>query len=551
MMNRYRRTTLITVILLYVLPVLCTAVLAADLGGFLPRLLYVLTAASIWGLVLSTMSKRKGLIVMGLTLPFVFLDLVHVLVWRHTATRIWFYSLFHADVRELWTVAVHYWWALAVVVLILMGYVYCIRHCDKYPLLPYRAQRYPIIIVSTVWLVLSVGLWRFSYDIPALAPFRAVEAVTPIGDIVHLSHMWRDSHIMPNGNASSDLVRTAGCSARDDEMVVLVLGSSARADHWQLYGYMRETTPHLSARRDDLICFDSCMAVAGSDALSLPLLMHGVAAQNRQRLYHSPALNFRFASSGYSTAWISNHYYANTYMSTLSNSCDYTYISPDAHSRGCYDYALLSPLHKWSGSESHKQFVVLHTLGSAFNYSERYPRDMINWAPDMISISPHRLGPTGGYAIKTLKDVAINAYDNSVLYTDYVLDALIRQLAATHRPVVMMYVADNGERLWSDNLFTFYRSDAVSQLCEYNIPLVVWASDEYRARYPQRLARLAGNTHKLFSSAHVYNTLLELGGVCTDAEAPASLLTDSLPADSEALYLDLNFRPQVINRTTD
>ena len=81
-----------------------------------------------------------------------------------------------------------------------------------------------------------------------------------------------------------------------------------------------------------------------------------------------------------------------------------------------------------------KQFIVLHTYGSHFNYRERYPSENAFFLPDF---------PVD--AEVKYKDNLVNAYDNSIRYTDDFLARLIGMLQEQNTDAAMLYSSDHGE----------------------------------------------------------------------------------------------------------
>ena len=83
--------------------------------------------------------------------------------------------------------------------------------------------------------------------------------------------------------------------------------------------------------------------------------------------------------------------------------------------------------------------IVLHTYGSHYDYRKRYPQEFAQYKPDLIS------------AINTSnRSTMVNAYDNSVYYTDYVLDQLIQLLEQSNACTALLYCSDHGEDMMDD-----------------------------------------------------------------------------------------------------
>ena len=145
-----------------------------------------------------------------------------------------------------------------------------------------------------------------------------------------------------------------------------------------------------------------------------------------------------------------------------------------------------------------RQFIVLHTYGSHFNYKERYPAEQAFFLPDM---------PVD--AEVKYKDNLINAYDNSIRYTDNFLVRLILHAS----PVPSYY--------------------------QIHVPFFIWMSDNYRQRYPSLLEAAQANRQKnVSSSASFFQTMLEIGGVETPYRNDSLSVTSALFIERPRVYLN-------------
>jgi hypothetical protein len=114
----------------------------------------------------------------------------------------------------------------------------------------------------------------------------------------------------------------------------------------------------------------------------------------------------------------------------------------------------------------------------------------------------------------------VNAYDNSILYTDHVLAEILELLSARPGLSALLYASDHGENLRDDG------RDLVGHFLnnEYDlpIPMVLWGSPAYAARWPEKLAAARGNAGRRLSSRVVFGTLAELAGIQLAGGRPAS-----------------------------
>ena len=114
------------------------------------------------------------------------------------------------------------------------------------------------------------------------------------------------------------------------------------------------------------------------------------------------------------------------------------------------------------------------------------------------------------------KNNLVNAYDNSIRYTDDFLARLIEMLQEQNVDAAMLYTSDHGEDIFDDNRRLFLHASPVPSYYQIHVPFLVWMSDGYRRHYPVLLRNAEANKQKnISSSASFFQTMLELGGVET------------------------------------
>ena len=142
-------------------------------------------------------------------------------------------------------------------------------------------------------------------------------------------------------------------------------------------------------------------------------------------------------------------------------------------------------------------FFVVHSMGSHFNQISRYPR-VFNLFPDDDSTL-------------SAQQRLINAYDNTIAYTDHVLSDLIDVLRQRPGIKALLYVSDHGENLNDDErgLFGHYQNN------EYDlpIPLLFWYSEEYAGHFPDKVAAARNNALRPLNTRVVFHSLADMAGI--------------------------------------
>ena len=302
------------------------------------------------------------------------------------------------------------------------------------------------------------------------------------------------------------------------EVYVMVIGETARAMNFSLYGYHRPTNPSLTTI-DHLVAFDNVTTQSNTTHKSVPMLLSPASATDFERLFCEKGILEAFREAEFHTVFLSNQRPNHSFIDFLGQQADQWLflktgdannqgrqlseaISPDSN---FYDAALLPLIDQVLAQKRKKEFIVLHTYGSHFNYKERYPRNMAYFKPD-----------TRCEAKKENRPHLINAYDNTIRYTDYVLSGVIARLKKHGGMSAMLYTSDHGENIFDDNHNLFLHASPRASNYELHVPFLVWTSQSYRQQLPHVVQALSANRHKQAqSSRSAFHTMLTLGGIST------------------------------------
>ncbi|MCM1066962.1 MAG: lipid A phosphoethanolamine transferase [Muribaculaceae bacterium] len=317
-------------------------------------------------------------------------------------------------------------------------------------------------------------------------------------------------------------------AAEEPEVYVLVIGETSRADNWQLNGYCRPTTPRL-CRREGLVSFSKALSESNTTHKSVPLMLsHLDCNEFGDSIYRSRGVIDAFAEAGYHTCWLSNQDRNGQLIDFFGSRADDVHF---IHDDGAphHDLELCAYLGRQLCSHSsEKQFVVLHTYGSHFNYSERYPAEYETFGHNpSTEASPDN------------RDNLIDAYDNTIVYADAVLDSIIATIESTGRPAAMLYLADHGEDIYDDSRKRFLHASPTPTYWQIHVPMLLWTSPAYRAAHPGVHETARANAAKdVSSSRSAFHTLLTLAGISSPYLRPEASLCSVSYREPERLYLN-------------
>ena len=248
-------------------------------------------------------------------------------------------------------------------------------------------------------------------------------------------------------------------------VVVLVIGESARKANFQLYGYQRDTNPLLSKQKDLKVYEATSCATyttAGSKAILEP--------KNTDKLYELlPNYAFRM---GVDVAWRTSNWgeppiHIDEYVADTDLADQY----PDVDKN--YDGILFAGLReRIESSPKSKVLIILHTSTShGPKYADKYPKEFEVFKPVARNVEE------GEKNIATL----VNAYDNTIRYTDYLLDNLINTLRdMTEWKSAMIFISDHGESLGENKIFMHGLPMKLAPKVQYEIPFLIWTSKDFR-----------------------------------------------------------------------
>ena len=373
-------------------------------------------------------------------------------------------------------------------------------------------------------------------------------------------------------NAASENYKEASRNFRFDarsghdveapEVYVMVVGETARAHNFSLYGYPRNTNPLLS-KTQGIMAFPDATTQSNTTHKSVPMLLSAASAEDFPRLFHEKGILAAFREAGFHTVFISNQLPNHSFIDFLGEQADEHYFlkTESSSKENHYDEDLLKKLDRIlpkadASSSAHyryrKLFVVLHTYGSHFNYQERYPRSFAYFKPDSRS-----------EAKPENRQDLLNAYDNTIRYTDYILHGIVERLqkweklqakalaktqaktqakthGATCQPTsAMLYTSDHGENIFDDDRRLFLHAAPKASDYELHVPFIIWTSEGFGNEYPNTWKALEENrTKQVQTSLSAFHTMLGIGGIRTPYRLDEYSVASGKYHPARLLYLD-------------
>jgi len=306
------------------------------------------------------------------------------------------------------------------------------------------------------------------------------------------------------------------------EIYVLVIGETSRAHNWGLYGYNRNTSPRLE-KRQGLLPFTDASTAGAMTELSVPLIITRATPEDFDRHFREKGVGAAFDESGFKTYWISNqddYFHILMHKKEMDSVVDLGGARSSTHS--VYDISVVNEFENiLKHDKNQKSFYILHTMGSHFNYSMRYPQNFEVFKPAGQNQAINPMNPAN-------KGILVNSYDNSILYTDMILDSLISLLDKEKAVSYLLYLSDHGEDLYDDSRMKFLHPPTKPTAFVAHIPFFIWTSTLYDSIYPRKYQTLKSHLNSPISSHNVFETLLDMA----DISFPGQNLSESIASDS-------------------
>lgn len=274
--------------------------------------------------------------------------------------------------------------------------------------------------------------------------------------------------------------------------VILVIGESASAYYMSAYSDVKNNnTPWLKSMRnnDNFILFNHAYTSVCQTVPSLERALTEKNQYNKKDFNQSLTVIDIAKKAGYETYWFSNQGYisdADTPITLVAKTADHAvWLSESEMAKNGYQYDgdLLKCLHNVDPNKNN--FIVLHFMGSHEDCINRYPYDFA------------RFSEKGKF------DMPLN-YDDSLAYTDSVLQQVQQYAAEKLNLQAMLYFSDYGGDPYRK------RHPDQAGFKALQIPMFVYVSDEYKALYANEVGEFKAKRNTYFTNDLIYETVCSL-----------------------------------------
>ncbi|MDD3108668.1 MAG: phosphoethanolamine transferase, partial [Alistipes sp.] len=259
--------------------------------------------------------------------------------------------------------------------------------------------------------------------------------------------------------------------------------------------------------------------------------LSAVSSENYNDIFQEKSIITAFKEAGFETLYISIQVPNRSLIDYFSEEADRRIdISPrenQLYTDNRPDGEMLPYLRQVIDSSDRNLFIVLHTYGSHFDYTKRYPREFAQFLPDQASSVNHEE-----------RDRVQNAYDNSIFYTDYLLDEMIAVLEQTQSCSALFYCADHGEDLMDDDRNRFLHASPTPTYYQLHVASIAWFSESYRQQFPAKYEASQRARQRPYSTGWVFHTLADMASLRSPyIDTTRALTNDGFTPTLQRMYI--------------
>lgn len=379
----------------------------------------------------------------------------------------------------------------------------------RFTLLRRRWQNRLLPVLFLAGILAGASLWNGyhsfvvndSLDIPALQVQRAVgRAVADIrayeemaGEMEHSVKIVENDSTIPH--------------------VVFVLGESTYRGRMHLYGYDLENTPNLDAlsERGELAVFRDAISPKSATVAVLKELFTFHDLESELEWHQCNNLMDVLAEAGYQTFWLSNQESSGIWGNVAqlyANRCAkkaYTALRESREDHGRLDEELFPLIDKALAEAGEKNFYVIHLMGGHSLYYMRYPYLFTKFTAEDIQ------GAQSGLSGE--KRLELAQYANALYYNDYVVSGIFDKFRGEN--AIVIYLPDHGETIYDNGSNFAGHVEENPNAYTLEVPLIFWASDSFRASYPEKWASVKSAVMRPYMTDDMIHTILDLMDIRT------------------------------------
>jgi len=325
--------------------------------------------------------------------------------------------------------------------------------------------------------------------------------VNYIGAIIsYIKHHRKKPDFM---TIADDAVFTKYWDNDKPNLIIFVVGETARAANFGLDGYERDTTEPLNSYRSNIVNYTNAWSCGTSTAVSVPCMFSkdGRSDYDNGSLEYTENVLDILRKNGYKVTWLDN----NSDCKSTCERVEQIIFCDDRHDE-CDDFVMFPALEERLLTNRQNTAIFLHQIGShGPKYYLRYTPEFAHFQPECRTEKLQNCTP----------EELVNTYDNSILFTTHFVSQLIEmaQKYSDEYNTVVFYISDHGESLGELGFYLHSAPYVIAPNEQKHIPFLLWASDETFTALKLDKDCLQNSASAYVSQDNVFHSLLGLSGI--------------------------------------
>ena len=521
--NKKQYFLLLLLVIVMLIPSTLLVFIGEDsaVGTILKKGVYILISFALIALPLFFLKPKYFGYLVLLLFPFIVFESNHILLLKSPSSEEAIAAIILTNLNEISELIVGNIWGLVIVIALFTAIIMAVFNINKSFVLPRKLKT----IIFSTFILTFIALAVRNLKLATKSSTKTSEIISsfqysfqvqlsknfPSGIFIKMKHVYEGLEVksayLKNTNKFKFYSEKKD-SLQQKEIYVLVLGETARKHNFGIYGYSKNTSPNLDSI-SNLISYNDVRSNSNVTSLSIPFILSRADPNNTALKMKEPPILNAFKESGFKTYWISNQQIGTGSIFGLYAQLADSYInvSKSLDAAG-FDENILPDFDRILKDDAQKKFIILHTVGSHYRYNYRYPEAFEKFKPNLkkgLSIE--------SFSSYNNKEEIINSYDNSILYTDFILAKIIAALKRSKSSSFMYYISDHGENLFDTTERKFLHGYEKPTKYELEIPLFIWHSNNYKENYPNVINNLVKNNDKKIMATNTFHTLLDMANI--------------------------------------
>lgn len=380
-------------------------------------------------------------------------------------------------------------------------------------------QRFLIIALSLLTILLVAALFYKDYASLMRNNKELVKSITPSNVIAaNLSYFKHQAlskaPLVQIGLDAHQGPRPVNANGKKN-LIILVVGETARAENFSLGGYSKETNPQL--KKANVVYFPNTQSCGTSTGVSVPCMFSNMPRTQYDAALasHQEGLLDIVQRAGINVLWQENDGGCKGVCDRVPNTDIPKIAAPGLCSGGeCDDEALFTGVEDHINQLNGDAIIVLHMIGShGPAYYKRYPDAFKQFTPTCDTNQIQNCS----------RDALTNTYDNTILYLDNTLNKAI-DLLKNHQDkfnTALVYLSDHGESLGEEGVYLHSMPYAVAPSQQTHVPMLMWLSHSYEQQFAvqETCLRQRAQTQS-YSQDNLFHTILGMLNVTTSEYQP-------------------------------